>query len=227
MKSKNRALKPTLPEPPQAPCLVFDPLCWLKLQFFCHFGDTEIGGFAISADDNPLYVEQFQTVMQGTSAVSVEFADSAVADYFDQCIDAGMKPQQFARVWLHTHPGDSPEPSSVDERTFAEVFGKCDWSVMFILSRTGRTYARLAFNAGPGASIQIPVTVDWERWPQRLEDLQEHVAQWRHEHEANIHPLMPRAAKLMEERFDEMELWYDEQRMLDAYQELARATEVS
>ena len=29
--------------------LTFAPLAWLKLQFFCHMGDTEIGGFGISA----------------------------------------------------------------------------------------------------------------------------------------------------------------------------------
>ena len=177
------------------PRLVFSPLCWLKLQYFCHIGDSEIGGFGITRDDDPLYVEQFQTVLQGVSAVSVEFADSAVADYFDACVDSGIPPRRCGRTWLHTHPGDSPAPSSVDEKTFARVFGKCDFAVMFILSRTARTYARLSFSAGPGGSVLIPVLVDWEGWPQQATqiDLVEHVRQWRQEYESNVQILAPYA----------------------------------
>src|SRR5207248_3081559 len=62
-------------------------------------------------------------------------------------------------------PGSSPEPSGTDERTFTRVFGGCDWAVMFICSRTNRTYARLSFFAGPGGSLLIPVAVDWASWP--------------------------------------------------------------
>ena len=45
-------------------CLTFAPWAWLKLQFFCHAGNTEIGGFGISAEDDPLHVEEFVTVRQ-------------------------------------------------------------------------------------------------------------------------------------------------------------------
>lgn len=229
MKKLNKTFRLTPLEREKPPRLTFDPLCWLKLQYFCHLGDTEIGGFAISADDDDLYVEQFRTVMQGTTAVSVAFADSAVADYFDECIDAGLKPGQFSRVWLHSHPGDSPQPSSVDERTFDEVFGRCDWAVLFIISRTGRTYARLAFSAGPGGSIDLPVTVDWESLPDRLAeiDLQKQVNDWQCEFENNIHPVtIPTTPNLMEDGLDEMSLWYDEGLMLTAHEELSRAAEV-
>lgn len=65
------------------PRLIFAPLAWLKLQFFCHAGDTEIAGFAITAKENPLYVEEFVTVRQATSAVTVALDDAAIADYVD------------------------------------------------------------------------------------------------------------------------------------------------
>jgi hypothetical protein len=42
---------------PRPDRLFFAPLVWLKLQWLCHAGDTEIGGFGISAESNPLYVE--------------------------------------------------------------------------------------------------------------------------------------------------------------------------
>jgi proteasome lid subunit RPN8/RPN11 len=197
----------------EEPRLRFAPLAWLKLQYFCHAGETEIGGFAVTAADDPLYVERFETVLQGTTAVSVEFSDDAVADFFDRCVDAGLVPQRFARVWCHTHPGESPEPSATDEETLLRAFGACDWSVMFILGRTSRTYARLTFGAGPGGSMLIPVLVDWSRWPIDLAQLQQPLAaqvkSWRDEYETNVHAraLSPLALRLHERWGDELDVF--------------------
>jgi hypothetical protein len=178
--------------PPDEPALTFAPLAWLKLQFFLHAGDTEIGGFGISAEDDLLYIQDFVTVRQVTSSASVEFADAAVADYFDACVDDGLTPARFARIWLHTHPGSSPTPSSVDEATFDRVFGDCDWSLMFIIGRTGLTYARLALRCGPGGDILLPVAVDWAAWPQALthELLKHPEVDWIAEYNRNIQPLV-------------------------------------
>ena len=108
--------------------LTFAPLAWLKLQYFCHAGSTEVGGFAITAADDLLYVEDFITVKQQATSVRVRFRDEAVADFFDRCVDAGLAPQRFGRIWCHTHPSTSVTPSSTDEETFARGFGSCDWS---------------------------------------------------------------------------------------------------
>jgi proteasome lid subunit RPN8/RPN11 len=146
----------------QAPAaLRFSPTAWAKLLYFRDRSDNEIGGFGISQADDLLFVRQFVTVKQQVSCVSVKFDDEAVADFFDQQVDLGRKPQQFARIWCHTHPSDCPQPSGVDEETFARVFGGCDWAVMFILADNDRTYVRLGFNVGPGGQILIPVTVDY------------------------------------------------------------------
>jgi hypothetical protein len=138
-------------------------MAWAKLEFFRDRGDTEIGGFAVAAPHDLLLVEEFITVRQATTCVSVAFDDAAVADFFEAQVDAGRKPQQFSRIWLHTHPGNSPTPSGTDERTFMDVFGRCDWAVMFILAQDGTTYARLRFNAGPGGDVLIPTAVDFAR----------------------------------------------------------------
>lgn len=186
--------------------LAFSPIAWLKLKFFCHAGDTEVGGFAVSSPDDPLYIQDFVTVRQFTTGVTVEFDDAAVADHFDAAVDAGLPPARFARIWCHTHPGDSPDPSATDEETFARVFGACDWSVMFILSRTGRTYARLAFSAGPGGAVLLPVAVDWEAWPrvalERPEVLAGAPAEWAVEFERNVHPVRPPRRSLGDSAFD-------------------------
>ena len=91
------------------------------------------------------------------------FDDEAVADYFDDRVDAGLKPERFARIWLHTHPGDSPLPSGTDEETFSRAFGGCQWAAMMVLASDGAAYARLRFNVGPGGEAEIPVEVDFAR----------------------------------------------------------------
>jgi proteasome lid subunit RPN8/RPN11 len=176
----------------QSAAVTFSPLAWLKLLMFLHAGDTEVGGFGISAEKQPLYIEDFVTVKQTVTAVTVAFDDTAVADFFDDCIDRGLTPARFARIWVHTHPGKSPEPSSVDEETFARVFGDCDWAVMLIVSRTHATYARLSFSAGPGGSVLLPVKVDWPSWPQLLLDygaeLSAQFESWMDEYGKNVCP---------------------------------------
>lgn len=93
----------------------------------------------------------------------MRFDDQAVADFFDQQVDAGLPPQRFARIWMHTHPGKSALPSNTDEDTFRRCFGGSDWSLMFILARGGQTYARLRFNAGPSGELVLPVEIDFSQ----------------------------------------------------------------
>jgi len=93
----------------------------------------------------------------------VKFNDEAVADFFDDQVDLGRKPEQFARIWVHSHPSDSPEPSAIDEETFARVFGGCQWAILFVLAQNNKTYARLSFNIGTGGQLLIPVEVDYSQ----------------------------------------------------------------
>jgi proteasome lid subunit RPN8/RPN11 len=141
--------------------LRFSPTAWAKLLFFRDRGETEIGGFGICSTNDLLKIEEFETVKQDVTLASVAFDDEAVADHFDRQVSLGRKPEQFSRVWLHSHPGESPEPSGTDEETFDRVFGRCQWAVMFILGRTGKTHACLRFNIGPGGQSLIPVEVDF------------------------------------------------------------------
>jgi hypothetical protein len=128
-------------------------------------------------------VEDVQLVKQTCSWAHVAFDDESVADLFDAQVDAKRQPEQFARIWVHTHPGDCPQPSLTDEQTFQRVFGRSDWAVMFILAQQGQTYARLRFNVGPGGAIEIPVEVDY-RGPFTGSDL----VAWEQEYLANVCP---------------------------------------
>ena len=159
----NKSRKLSSVRRPPSPALRLSPTAWAKLLYLRDRGDTEVGGFGICAADDLLYVEDVQLVEQTCTCVSVAFDDASVADFFDQQVDRGLRPERFARIWVHTHPGMGPQPSGTDEETFQRVFGKADWAVMFILARECQTYARLSFHVGPGGSLVVPVEVDYSR----------------------------------------------------------------
>src|SRR4051812_26054868 len=165
MKTKgvSTAMKKNLKTCRPSPVLRFSPTAWAKLLFLRDAGDTEIGAFGISAPDDFLLVEEVELVRQTCTWATVEFDDEGVANFFDEQVDKGRQPESFARLWLHTHPANSAEPSGTDEDTFSRVFGRSDWAVMFILACGGQTYARLRYNVGPGAEIKLPVEVDFSR----------------------------------------------------------------
>lgn len=148
-------------EIPAQPILRFSPTAWAKLIYFRDRGQTEISGFGITEPDDLLYVTNFVTVKQDATVASISLDDEAVADFFEAQVDDGRKPEQFFRIWCHTHPGSSPNPSCIDEETFQRVFSNCDWAVMCIVAEEGKTYARLRFNVGPGGQVLIPVGVDY------------------------------------------------------------------
>jgi len=120
---------------PRQPVLRFSRTAWAKLLYFRDKSEDEVGGFGITEAEDLLLVTEFVTVKQEVSCVSVKFDDEAVGRFFDEQVDLGRKPEQFARVWLHTHPGDSPEPSGTDEGTFERVFGACQSAAMCIVAR--------------------------------------------------------------------------------------------
>lgn len=136
------------------------PYAWAKLCFLRDLGPTEVGGFGISTVEDPFLVEDVRLVPQLCTSVTVRFQDEGVADYFDDQVDLGRSPAEFARIWIHTHPGNSAHPSHVDEITFEEAFGNTDWAVMLILAQEGQTYARLRFGIGPTAELIVPVRID-------------------------------------------------------------------
>lgn len=144
------------------PTLRFTPTAWAKLLFLRDYGSTEVGGFGISDAEDLLLVTDFVLVPQVCSVVTVAFDDVAVAEYFDQQLDLGRQLEQVARIWIHTHPGNSAHPSHVDEETFERVFGRSDWAVMVIVACGGESYARMRFQAGPGGSLRLPLEVDFQ-----------------------------------------------------------------
>jgi hypothetical protein len=189
MKRKKKAksqpsLKPKpVNQPRKSLALRFSPTAWAKLLYFRDKTANEVGGFGITPVDDLLYVQDFVTVKQTVSCVSIDFDDAAVGDFFEDQVDQGRRPEQFARLWIHTHPGDSAQPSGVDEATFERVFGQCDWSVMFIMAQNSSTYTRISFNVGPRGQVLIPTEVDFSNtFPASDHN------QWDREYETHVSP---------------------------------------
>ena len=137
--------------------------------------------FGITPPDDLLLIEDVAVLRQQCTPVTTAFDDDAVADYIDEQIDLGRTPEQCCRHWLHTHPGDCPQPSVTDEETFADAFSAPDWSSMFIIAKGGRTYSRLKFNTGPGLTKRLRVEIDYSvAFEESDEDL------WQAQYEAAV-----------------------------------------
>ena len=95
----------------EPPALRFSPTAWAKLLFLRDLGDTEVGGFGISAADDLLYVEDIELVRQVCTGVSVAFDDQAVADFFDRQVDQGRRPEMCGRLGYTRIRATRPSPA--------------------------------------------------------------------------------------------------------------------
>ena len=90
------------------PTLRFTPTAWAKLLFLRDRGETEVGGFGISSPLDLLLIDDVRLIRQQCTSVTVAFDDQSVADFFDRQVDHGFRPEQFGRIWIHTHPETPP-----------------------------------------------------------------------------------------------------------------------
>lgn len=144
--------------------LRFTPYAMAKIIYMRDVGDTEIGGYGITATEDPLLVTDFQLVKQECTSTTVELDEKDSGDFLDRMMDIGVAPWQCQNIWIHTHPGNCPNPSHVDEDNFRKNFSHCHWSVFYILAREGAHWCRIQYNVGPGGSIEeIPIVVDYSQ----------------------------------------------------------------
>lgn len=160
--------------------LRWSPYAWAKLKWFCARGDTEVGGFGVTAIDDMLYVEDFQVVKQTASVAKFDFDDEALNDYMTAMAEKGIPPNRCMRVWVHTHPGGLDSPSSTDEEVFNRV-GNGTHNIMFILTEDGKTYAELRLRIdNMDASRKLSVAVEFRGTFAGVTP--EQMAQWEHEY---------------------------------------------
>lgn len=161
--------------------LAFTPYAWAKLLHLRDAGKTEVGGFGITPPDDLLLVEDIAVPKQECSVASVDFDDDSVAEMMERLLDQGYEPCQTMRIWIHTHPGDSAQPSGTDWETFRKVFGRFDWRAMFILANGGNTYCRIRCERPITIEADARTIIDWGHpFPQSNAEA------WEEEYKANI-----------------------------------------
>jgi len=142
------------------------PYVRAKIGYFLDLGDTEISFFGITKEDDPMAVIDIWLPDQACTSCSTVMDDDSIANWMDDMAMAGYHPDRYSCVWMHTHPGDGPNPSGTDEDTFAKVFGRKSLAVMYILARGGRDYCRIQWNHQlngglVGSDEVIQTEIDW------------------------------------------------------------------
>jgi len=143
------------------PVLRFTPYSWAKLKYLCHVGKTEIAGYGITGTEDPLLVTDFLLIKQECTSASFEFDEKDSNDFIDKMMDLGIPPWACQRILIHTHPGESPDPSQTDEENFDKYFSHPHWAIFFILAKGGKTYCRIRHNVGPGIEVYLKTDIDY------------------------------------------------------------------
>jgi len=136
---------------------------WEKLKFMKSAGNSEVSGFGISDTTNPFCMVDFVVPTQVCNSMGTEIDGEAILNYLEQqaCLDT----VPYTRMWVHTHPGFSAIPSSVDWNTFLQCFGNAPWSVMLVLggkSDSDVVYAVINVNSTICMLLPVEVVVAYD-----------------------------------------------------------------
>lgn len=142
--------------------ICFTPYSWAKLCFIRDIGDTEIGCFGMAETDDPLLLTDIHLPEQECTLATVDLDGQSLLNYRAACRQAGLDEKHSFRVWIHTHPKMSANPSHTDETTYEQLFSGADWGVMLIVSKTGDEYARVRYGGdGPQADAELGIAIDY------------------------------------------------------------------
>ena len=83
-----------------------------------------------------------------------------MSDYIEE-MSSKYSPAQCFRIFVHTHPGDCPKPSSTDWETFNSLMSSYPWFGMLIFAKNQDYYFYMKFTQGPGISADVDLEIDW------------------------------------------------------------------
>lgn len=118
------------------------------------FNEVSLMGISKS-EENINCIIDLKCVKQEVSSGETIIDDEGLADFFeDMREDKKIGARRCGRVWIHTHPGNSPQPSGTDEETYNRYFKDVDFAVMYILSCGNKDYCRMKYNSVIGPVTQ-------------------------------------------------------------------------
>jgi hypothetical protein len=146
----------------------FTAYAFAKMLYLREKGSTEISGFALTDENDPYLIIDFLLPKQECTGVTTEMTSEGIVELFDKLSGPakfnglGLSPSRYGRIWIHTHPGFSSEPSGTDWSTFKGTFGDKEWSIMFVFSSEREATCMLQIQALPDAHFRIPWEISWE-----------------------------------------------------------------
>ena len=141
--------------------LILSPDLYAKLRYMCANTENEVAGWGYAHDpEHPMQLSDIFMPPQYNSVAYVEMDDDALNKYLISMMQKGHTPEQTMRVWIHTHPGSSATPSSVDWNTLRRLSSDLPWASMFIMSKEGSMTCNTQHVKAP-RTVQTQVLVDY------------------------------------------------------------------
>jgi proteasome lid subunit RPN8/RPN11 len=159
--------------------IIISGWAYYKMRYYANKYEVEVGGWGVAPSaEEPLTVKDIALTKQESTPGSIDFDDEGVVQFMEDMCDLGYKFDQFMRVWVHTHPGNSATPSSTDRETYQDLATTLPFVVMLIIAREGEVSAELGYTcAGVFFSAKLPVKIDWtlDSWLEWNKEFHEHV----------------------------------------------------
>ncbi len=138
-------------------------------------GDTEFSAFGFMPDVATREITDLFVPLQYNSPGGTHMDDEGVAKLFSLLSEEGLEHEQYGRVWIHSHPTFSVQPSGTDWSTLKRTFGRCPWVLMIIVSLDGGKFnssVHLRVNSPMGCATRklAKLEIDYARgWPKEVE----------------------------------------------------------
>jgi len=147
--------------------IIFDEKAFAKVLFFrdnCieknvqgggekseSFLEVSLMGISKNSEDDIHRVVDVLCVPQECTGGNTEFLEKEYTDWREaRMFDDKMDPITFSRIWIHTHPGESPNPSNVDEDNFKKIKEDADFACMYIVAKKNKDYCRTMYDSRLG-----------------------------------------------------------------------------
>ena len=140
--------------------LYFTPSAYQKAMFFLQ-KDVEVGAFCITDKDQPNLIIDYIVLKQESTSVSFEFDKDSLENYLNDMVDQDYSPSQCFRIFAHSHPGNSADPSGTDWTTFNQLMGSYPWFGMLIFAKDQSYFAYIKTTQGVGLEANCDIEIDW------------------------------------------------------------------
>jgi proteasome lid subunit RPN8/RPN11 len=115
-------------------------------------------------ESNSLVIKDFWIPYQFGTAVTTEFDEEKKVEEVDKLIQKGLDPNNFLKIWVHTHPKMSPNPSGTDIQTFKTKFNNLNWSIRLILGQNKQMTVKYQQNSPIPLELDLKTEIDFSNF---------------------------------------------------------------